>query len=228
MSDAIEKIKKLLRLARSSNPHEAKLALARAMALATEHDVEIEGLNPDECAQEKRLTHEETEPAARMSYDARYAWSICRSHFNVTTVEMNCIRLVDGWPRRAVKLAVVGTPAAIVIARYVHAFLVQHFAFCWRRHRGRLRNRQAFVHGMFIGIVVQLNCERPSAKGTELVVRDRQDYIARHIGKTTCMPMGRPDHEAHAAARAGYSQGLNTRIRQPLAKGASEPLALSA
>ena len=53
--EVIEKIKKLLRLARSSNPHEAQLALQRAMALAREHDVAVEGLNPDEQAKQYDL-----------------------------------------------------------------------------------------------------------------------------------------------------------------------------
>lgn len=88
-----------LRVECSSNPHEAQQALARAMGLAAEHNVAIEGLNPDEAAKEKKLTHEETEPRVRESYDARYAWVICRSFFNVDTVTMRGVRIVNGWPR---------------------------------------------------------------------------------------------------------------------------------
>lgn len=228
--EIIEKIRKLLRLARSSNPHEAQLALQRALALAREHDVAVEGLNPDEQAREKKVTHQETPVAARLSYDHRYAWAVCRRFFNVTTVEVACIRMVDGWPRRGAKMAVVGTEADLCIARWVHGFIVHQFSWCWRHHRGRLRNRQAYVHGMYIGIVVTLEEQRPAPaqeRAHALVLKERDTYIAAVIGKTTSSPMGRPDHAANAAAWAGYLQGRKTNINNPLQEGErTEALAL--
>ncbi len=225
--EIIERIKKLLRLARSSNPHEAQLAMQRALALAEEHRVAIEGLNPDECAKEKKVTHQETEISARLSYDKRYAWAICRNFFNVDTVQIACIRMVDGWPRAGVKMAIVGTAADIEIARYVSGFLVQHFAFCWRTFRGRFRNRQAFVHGMFCGIYDKLEEKRPKKPiGTELVVRERDTYIALHVGKTKQKPLGTPDHDAHGAEMAGYLHGQKTEIRTAL-KPAEAQLAIA-
>jgi hypothetical protein len=231
-SDIIDRIKKLLRLARSANPHEAQLAMQRAMELAAEHRVTIEGLNPDECAKEKATTHRDTRTFARINYDQRYALAICRLFFCVSTVECQVVRIVDGWPRSAWKSMIVGTPGDIEIAHYVFGFLTQHFAFCWRQFHGRFRNRHAYVHGMFLGLRDKLSEQMPAAdtsaaKGNELVLADQKAYIAAVVGKTTSSPLGKPDHEAHAAAFAGYLQGKKTEIRSALKPSTTEqPLAL--
>lgn len=230
-ADIIDRIKKLLRLARSSNPHEAQQALARAMALAAEHRVEIEGLNPDESEKAKATTHRDTEPESRLSYDKRYALAICRAFFRISTVEVECIRVVNGWPARGVKIMWVGTRSDIEIGEYVYAFLVRHFAWCWRTYRGRFRNRQAYVHGMYIGLRVKLAEQMPpketrEAKGNELVVADQKAYIAAVIGKTTSKPMGAPDHAAKAAEYAGYLEGRKTEIRAAVHAPKEQTLAL--
>jgi hypothetical protein len=231
-AEIIERLKKLLRLARSSNPHEAQLALARAMDLAREHSISIDGLNPDEQAKEKNVTHRETEAEARLSYDKRYAWGICRAFFNVNTVSIDCIRQGrDGWPTHGIKTAIIGTASDIEIALYVFGFLTHHFSFCWRKHKGRLRNRRAFVHGMYQGIFSKLAEQMPDdgtaeAKGTELSLDLRRNYIAAVYGPTTRTVHREPDHAARAAAWAGYVQGRNTQIR-PAVKGADAPLQLA-
>lgn len=230
-ADIVEKIKKLLRLARSSNPHEAQLALARALELAREHHVAIEGLNPDDAAKEKTVTHEDTEPSLRLSYDKEYAVRICSLFFGITAVFRTAIVMHRGWPKRARHVSFVGTPTDVTIALYVYGFLQQHFAFCWRKHKGRLRNRHAFIDGMFRGIVRRLFDAQPetdrNVTGTELVVAERESYIAQHIGKTNAYAYGQPDHNAQAALNAGWHEGRNTVIAKPLNGGAEKPLALT-
>ncbi len=229
-AEIIEKIKKLLRLARSANAHEAQLAMQRALALAEEHRVTIEGLNPDEAAKEKATTHRDANQCVRLSYDRRYALAIVKKFFRVTAVEVQCLRMVDGWPTLGFKVMYVGTRSDIEIAIYVADFLTHHFAFCWREFRGRLRNRQAYVHGMLEGLWAKLMeqmppAASPAAKGTELVLSEQEAYIAAVIGKTKSRDMGRPDHDAHAARWAGYQQGQKTEIRTAL-KPAEQQLAL--
>lgn len=225
-ADTIEKIKKLLRLARSANPHEAQLAMQRALALAEEHRVAIEGLNPDDCAREKATTHRETEILSRRTYDQRYAFAVCRRFFRVTTVDIQCVRMVDGWPRDGWKTAIVGTKSDIEIALYVHGYLTQHFAFCWRKFRGRFRNRQAYVHGMYLGICARLAENAPAPTGREIVLAEQDAYIATVYGETTKTPLAQPDHEARGAAWAGFLQGQKTEIRPALNSVDTVPLAL--
>lgn len=231
-AETIERIKKLLRLARSSNPHEAQLALARAMALAREHSVSIEGLNPDEAAKEKTVTHEDTAESFRLGYDKECAVRICQMFFRVTPVFRTSVVMLRGWPKRAKRVSFVGTRADITIALYVYGFLLHHFAFCWRKHRGRLRNRHAFIEGTFRGIARTLTDAEPEptaqeAKGTELVAAEHAHYISTQIGKTTDRAYGTPDHNAQAALNAGWIEGRKTVIAKPLTPAAPGPLALT-
>ena len=150
-TDIIEKIKKLLRLARSSNPHEAQLAMQRAMELAREHDIAVDSLNPDNQVKQKTVSHQDTGAKARLSYDQRYALVICQRFFHVTPVTRQKIQRDGIYARLRNFITFVGTSSAIEIALYVFGFLVQHFAYCWRKYRGRLSNRHAFIEGMFQG-----------------------------------------------------------------------------
>jgi hypothetical protein len=231
-TEIIEKIKKLLRLSRSSNPHEAQLALARALELARQHGVAVEGLNPDEQAKEKAVTHRDSEPVRRMSYDARYAATICQRFFRINAVERAKLTMVDGWPMRVVYLMFVGTESDVEIALYVYNFLKHHFSYCWRKHRGRLRNRHAFVYGMTQGIFAKLLDAEPPAqpievKGNELAIDARRHYITALVGETVRKEWNPPSADAKAATWAGFVHGQKTSILNPLKEGErTTPLAL--
>ncbi|MBI5689290.1 MAG: DUF2786 domain-containing protein [Verrucomicrobia bacterium] len=227
-AEIIEKIKKLLRLARSSNRHEAELALAHALALAREHAIAIDSLNPDESVREKQITHRDTEAEAKLTYDKRYALAICRRFFRVTTVEIQCLRPGTFFSRLGVRVMFVGTRSDIEIALYVYGFLVGHFARSWRKVQQRFRNRQAYVHGMYIGLTAKLEEQRDLLpKGTELVVAGHEQYILATVGQTTTTAMGKPDHRARAAAWAGFLEGQNTEIHGALQPASGESLALT-
>ncbi|MBI5768723.1 MAG: DUF2786 domain-containing protein [Verrucomicrobia bacterium] len=206
-AEIVEKIKKLLRLARSANPHEAQLAMQRALQLAEEHRVAVDGLNPD--AATPLITHQDTDSLARLGYDRNFAALIVKRFFRVRPIVRGAIHVVDGWPRAGEKLSFVGTTSDIEIALYVYHFLVRHFAFCWRKHRGRLRNRYSYVHGMFEGLYHKLvEAEPPAperqAEGTELAL-SMDGYIAQHIGKIESKGMADPS--ADAARWAGFIRG---------------------
>lgn len=224
-AEIIDKIKKLLRLSRSSNPHEAQLALQRALELARAHGVAVESLNPDEQAKEKTVTHRDTPARQRMSYDKEYAVRICGAFFRITPVFRNkVVRPAVGYPYLAKYVTFVGTAADVEIALYVYGFLVHHFAYCWRKFRGRLRNRHAYVDGMFIGLFCKLRDAQPEptereVKGNELVLAEHNAYIEAVIGATSSKEFGRPDHDAQAAKWAGYLQGQRTNILNPLKEG---------
>lgn len=223
-AEIIEKIKKLLRLSRSSNPHEAQLALQRALELARAHGIAVDGLNPEEQAKEKTITHQDSDHAQRMSYDARYAATICTRFFRVHAVERAKLVLFDGWPTRVIYLMFVGTASDVEIALYVYNFLKHHFGYCWRKFRGRLRNRQAYVYGMMCGLYSKLEQAEPEpapteVKGNELALDARKNYIAAIVGETTKRDINPPDSDAHSARWAGFVQGQKTNILNPLKEG---------
>ena len=229
-TDIIEKIKKLLRLSRSSNRHEAELALARALELARQHAIAIDTLNPDDAVREKQTTHRDTAAEARLSYDKRYALAIVRHFFRVSTVEVQCLREWRGRQRFGVKVIFVGTRSEIEISIYVFGFLVAHFARCWRKVQGKFRNRQAFVHGMYLGVWSKLEELRESEpKGMELVLAGHDAYIQATIGETEKKEVNHaPDHKARGAAWAGFLEGKNTQLHGALRPAAADaPLALT-
>lgn len=123
----------------------------------------------------------------------------------------------SGWPVVMQCVSFVGTASDIEIALYVYGFLTHHFAFSWTKHRGRCRNRRAFVDGMFAGLYAQLSAAEPKPlpekkRASALVVADHQAYVAKFIGETEEKKFDQPDNDASAARRAGFNQGLNTKI----------------
>lgn len=114
--NVIEKIKKLLRLSRSSNPHEAALALERAMAIAHENRIHIASVNPD--AEKENLCHKEREETQRISFEKRLAASICVKHFSVSALWGYC------------SLIFVGRISDIQIAEYAYDFMLRACKKC--------------------------------------------------------------------------------------------------
>lgn len=228
-AEILEKIKKLLRLARSSNPHEAALAMEKALALAAEHRVAVDQLDPDH--QADRVTHRDHEDLlSKLPHEHQFAARILQRFFRV-----RCI-IRGKWHSPATRwrpvkrqyLTVVGTTSDAEIALYVLGFLVHHFRFCWRKHRGRCRNRPSFMHGMFLGLYSKLSEAEP--KAPEATVTNRalvvsfDAYVAQHIGKTEDVKMADPT--AAAAVNAGWVQGRKTEILGGL-KPSSSTLSLT-
>ncbi|MBC8009968.1 MAG: DUF2786 domain-containing protein [Burkholderiales bacterium] len=219
--EVLEKIKKLLRLARSSNPHEAALAMAKAMALAAEHRVCLSQVDPDQEA--THVTHRDHEDRlARLSAEHHFAALICQRFFRVRCIVRNS--------HARQFIAIVGATTDAEIALYVLGFLVHHFRFCWRHHRGRVRNRKAFMSGMFNGLYAKLREDELPAEKSEAsnaLVVSLDAYIATHIGETKKKKAPECSADASAARRAGFNQGQKTNIRGAIKPSEAAPLALS-
>lgn len=230
-TEILEKLKKLLRLARSSNPHEAALAMEKAMALAAEHRVSLDQINPDHEA--PRFTHRATaEHFVRLPAEHQFAASILGRFFRVRSIITSvCRQGRDGWPQRRQVVTLIGTETDVEIGLYVLGFLVHHFRFCWRHHRGRCRNRDAFMRGMFAGLYQKLldaepPAPPPTAASTALAV-SMDGYLAQHFGKLEDKRLPGGSSDASAALRAGFAQGQRTEIRGGIKPGAPAPLALT-
>lgn len=227
-AEILEKLRKLLRLARSSNPHEAALAMEKAMALAAEHRVSLDQVNPDH--EPPRATHRDSdEHFQRLPHEHQFAGMIVQRFFRVKTIARTVCRAGrDGWPQRREVLALVGTESAVEIGHYVLGFLVHHFRFCWRHHRGRCRNRAAFMRGMFVGLYHKLQeAEAPASPTSTALEVSMESYIAEHFGELKSKDVPGGGNSASAALRAGYAQGRQTEIRDGIKPGAAAPLALA-
>ena len=216
----LDRIKKLLRLSRSSNPHEAALALHRAMELAQAHSIRLASIDPDD--EVGGIRHKERDEA-RITFDKRLAMMLVQRYFSV--------KIIRGWNN----LKIIGRAPDIQIAEYAYIFIVRSCRNCLaaytkseraERRKDTPNKRRQFVNGFMGGIDYQLREFRmrnqtSSGEGTSLVAtaalenRRREAYALERwrLGK-----MPPPDYgRANAGAISnGFHQGRNTSIHQPI------------
>ncbi|HWY76904.1 MAG TPA: DUF2786 domain-containing protein [Verrucomicrobiae bacterium] len=211
----LEKIKKLLRLAQSSNRHEAELAMQRAFELAARHNIDMADVDVDE--QTKRILHKAFGIGARFSLIRKLTLSILENYFNV--------RIVLARP----SWLFVGTETDVEIAIYVHGFLVSACSRCLRKYQDEFARklsttkRNSFIAGFMYGIFAKLHESRETlAIGetkTAVALRDKENrdkYIKDHI-PTVKVPnfadIGRRNRDA---LMDGFRQGQDTEINKGL------------
>lgn len=207
----LEKLKKLLRMKRGGTPEEIATALRLAQKLAQDNGIDLSSVDPD-AEPPRPIGHESTHPKARLQWEEKYAAMICDRWFNVSAfihekAQGHCVTFV-------------GTEVDRRIASYVHHFLVGHFRREWKTRHGRIRNRQAFMYGMYIGVNSKLRERQPNRiDGDPLAVallsqeKARDAYIAGMPGKSTAVEI-RPDGKATASMNSGFEAGRKTEIRQ--------------
>jgi hypothetical protein len=227
-SEIVEKIKKLLRLGQSTNPHEAALALERAFDLAARHHVDVSALELDDDVE--KLVSEWFKVGERLSFLQQRALALCVSFFNVAV----CVAR----PR----VVFVGTPSDVTIAWYVYGFICQQ-GRSWLRvyeiderlaRRRVTRNKRAnFVQGFIYGIALQVGNRR-----RQLVIEDSKTAIvlaeqekARNAYMDDVVPnrtLAKRElkRELRGPLMTGFARGQETRINAPL-RG-PEKLALTA
>lgn len=226
----LDKIKKLLRLSKSSNPHEAELALQRAMELATRHAVDLEQLAND--PEFSDIAHRWFKAPARLPREWKSALGIVREYFHVTP----CI------DRSRRQVVLIGRGGAIEVADYVLHFLVRE---CRRQlvlfndsERSRSRRmtsgkRAGFKAGFFIGIHRELGSTLANMiAATESLALalvsqadKRKEYMAGLMGKTVTTKL-RKERVNSNAVNAGYAAGRATRINKPIGAQSENTLAL--
>jgi len=226
--DVIEKIKKLLRMKRGGTPGEIENALAAAAKLAREHDIDLENVNPDEQSDAQRITHVEDVLGLRLPLEARFAAAILVNFFNVQILFKQAL---NRWfIKKNGSITFVGTAWDCDVARYVFIFLQRHFRYSWNhRQNRRLKNREAFLHGMFLGLAVKLEAQQPEPEiGQGLIriersVQLRKDYLAKLCPNAKNQNLPGDDSEAWRSKCAGIEEGRKTEIRSGL-NSASAPV----
>lgn len=212
--EAIEKIKKLLRMKRGGTPDEVATALRLAQDLAAKHGVDLGKVNPDEESQERPIGHKDAVHGARVQCECQYSGLVCSQFFSV-----NVFQSVTE-DRTKYCMRFVGTDWDTQIAIYVYHFLTGHFRREWKARRGRCRNRQAFMWGMYLGLCRKLRERQPlPVQQPGLIPVDRQlqrrdQYISERwkIKSESC----EPDTDSTLAKWRGYNAGLETEIRSAL------------
>ncbi len=209
-AEAIEKIKKLLRMKRGGTPDEVATALRLAQELAEKHDIDLNGVNPD-AEQERPIHHADAVHGARVQWECSYAGMICDRFFHVSVFQS----VTEDRTKYCMRF--VGTDWDTQIAIYVYHFLIGHFRREWKTRRGRCRNRQAFMWGMYLGLSSKLRARMPLPVQTpgiipvERQLARRKQYIQAHWGELK-LEGAAPDGDADKALRRGYVAGQETEI----------------
>lgn len=228
----LEKIRALLRLAQSDNPHEAALAMERAHAIAAKHQVEIASLPPEDDLH--ALLGKYVLVPTRLALEWKEALNLVNQYFNVdVTLMVGCGRCL-----------VVGTALDIELAEYVMTYLVRACRQCltqWKAREKEARRKTsgqkvaAFVQGFFNAmrwkLYVQQKQQKADHAGLELALSDgikaREAFSSSMLkGKTTAMTMPTVRRDQRAGM-AGYIGGASTALNPGLRSGSTAPLALT-
>lgn len=206
-NEIIEKIKKLLCFKNGGTPSEIQNALFLAKQLADKHKIDLNTINPNE--EREPITHASAcEGKSRLQYEVKYSALIVSSFFNVES-------FARGYYKK--EIIFVGTESDIEIATYVFNFLVSRVRYEWNNNRGRIRNRQSFMWGLYTGICYKLSQARQQLTQQEGIIlsdrkQERRDYLQK-FGELETKNV-KPDKEAKAAQQRGFIAGLNTNINK--------------
>lgn len=218
----IEKIKKLLRMKRGGTPDEIATALRLAQELAEKHGIDLNAVNPDEENHERPISHDSEIAGVRVSWESKYASLVCNQFLKVRVFQS----VNDA--RNKYVFTFVGEEWDIQIAIYVYRFLCGHFRREWKTRRGRCRNRQAFMYGMYQGICQKLferqplTEQQPGLIRVERALARRNQYIQQHWGDLKSSSI-EPDGDAAKAKWLGYQAGRATEIRSGVEGGSADP-----
>ena len=226
----IEKIRSLLRLAKSDNPHEASLAMQRALEIAAKHQIDLAAISPDDDL--NKIIGSDMELPSRLAYEWKEALNTVHRHFNV-----NVTVLVGMGSRKA---QIIGTAFDIEIASYVATFLVRSCRECLAGYRKAETNRRrkvtkakvhSFIKGFFWGIRNGLREQQETVAadnaGYQLMLdngRAARDEAAQGLNRgfgpsrSLDMPEAR---ENRTAALHGFIEGSKTHIRPGLRSGST-------
>lgn len=229
----IEKIRALLRLAKSDNAHEANLAMERAMAIAAKHCIDLAALSPDDDL--NKIIGDHLDLPSRLAYEWKEALNIVHAYFNVHVTV-----LIGMSSQRA---QIIGTKLDIELASYVVTYLVRACrqsvakfkkAEADRRRKTSGAKIQNYIKGWFWGVRDTLRKQRQVVaaehSGYQLMLdngRAAREAAAQEFGnfkgpsKSITMPECRANRRA---AFSGFISGTETQINPGLRGGA--PLAL--
>lgn len=168
----LDRVGKLLALAESPNVNEAQAAMAAAQKLLLKHNLEARGRTH---ARGYAYRHVGVAAARHAEHEKMLA-TLLGKHFFVEAIWIPIyVPLED---RRVTVLELLGTPANLEIAEYVHGYLLATADRLWREHKrdsniASDRDRRTFLSGVMSGFAAKLAAQAKEHREQGLVwVRD--------------------------------------------------------
>lgn len=207
----LSKVRKLLALAESANPHEAQAAMATANTLLLRYNLELGHTQEPVGYSYVRVGRS----AAALPIEWKLVGGILTQYFFVDCIWVSVFVAKMGRNER--QLEMIGTPTNLELAHYVHDFLHNAADTLWQKaaKTGSVRGtRRDFVSGLMLGFREKLKEERTGNAARGLVwVGDPalQTYCnQRHPSTSSLSATGVRHTQAHAAGReAGQSLNLH-------------------
>ena len=217
----IEKIKKLLALATSDNPHEAALAASRASDLLLKHNLSM--------AEVEATTGKQTEEYVKDTSFAggkkqEYNW---RSYLMNHVAIHNFTKLVRTLSTASFNL--IGKPSNIEVSKYLFEYLATEVVRLatqeWKQHKGKTySSAQKWKRDFSDAAVAEIGATLKEIRRQEqteagtmalVVVSDKalKEAVTRFIGRTT-PGRTRFSYRDTTASAAGAEAGRGIQIRQ--------------
>ncbi len=214
----VERIQRLLALARSPNEHEAEAAMAAARKLMLKHNLErISARKSSEAYTYERIG----EPARRIHAWVRSLASLLAEHFFVEILWVSTFLPKQGvW---AQELEVMGTRSNLEMAKYVHAYLSRAAEAEWREHKKAQkirgdRDRLQYMAGVIRGFSEKLSEKRVEEREQGLIWvgdADLDEFFSKRYPRTqTVYSGGGRLSEAYAHGKAA---GRDIVLSRPVA-----------
>ena len=222
------RIAKLLRLAQSSNIHEAETAMSVAQRLMLKYNLE-HAMEP--ASRGYRVVHLGC-PTGRVSESDRLLAALLSEHFFVEVIWVPVWRPLEG--KRGSVLEVCGTEENVELARYAHAFLADTAERLWDQYRSEraLRGkaeRREFIAGVIAGFRDKLAREKRRQQKEGLVWvgdADLSHFMKRrhpHVRWLRAAARRRPESFTH-----GREAGKRIVLHKPVKSSAGSPKLLPA
>lgn len=160
----IDKIKKLLSLATSSNENEANAAAERAQQMLAKYNLSMQQVDAH-----SEYIHDEVVIETNRAYvEDKYINAILDQHFFVQVLQARIYDRIR--KKRILRYEIYGTEHNVEIATYVREFLVRVFNDLWRDYLNdpeTPRNRpskNSFYFGLYTGLDEKLKASRHRAE----------------------------------------------------------------
>lgn len=152
----LDKIKKLLSLATSSNEHEAQAASAMATELLTKHNLDMQAIN----FSENEYSEESVFHGGRRKVEHKFLCSILSDYFNVQVVtDMTGI---------GSNIKIVGDKVNLDVALFTFTFLDSAFKRLFNQYRKETgapaKARQSYYYGLYTGFCTQMEEAKKKAE----------------------------------------------------------------
>jgi hypothetical protein len=217
----IDRVRKLLALAESSNQHEAELAASTAQRLILKFNVDLDARSG---AGEQVYGYAHLgEPTGRLQAHQRQLASLLIEHFFVQAIWVSTYRPLED--KAGTVLEICGRPENLQMAEFVHDFVLRTVERLWKEHKKAKgirsdRDRRSFMAGAVAGFSAKLRAKRAEAQREGLVWVGEagvETYMRRRHPRTrSSRGTGRGRAEAYAQ---GQSAGRTIVLSRPMTSG---------